>query len=66
VPALMVLEGAQARKAARQEDEDEDEAELGPTFPVPPMDLVVPTGRKARPMATVSAPASIEKGDDDD
>jgi NADH-quinone oxidoreductase subunit H len=66
VPALMVLEGAQARNAARQEEDDEAEAALEPTFPVPPMDLVVPTGRKARPMATVSAPASIEKGDDSD
>jgi NADH-quinone oxidoreductase subunit H len=70
VPALMVLEGAQARRAARQDEDDETEAALEPTFPVPPMDLVVPTGRKARPMAGATvgpaAPASIEKGDDSD
>ncbi|HEY2296504.1 MAG TPA: NADH-quinone oxidoreductase subunit NuoH [Jatrophihabitans sp.] len=70
VPALMVLEGAQARRAARQDEDDEAEAALEPTFPVPPMDLVVPTGRKARPMAgatvAAGAPASIEKGDDSD
>ncbi len=74
VPALMVLEGASARRAARRSDEDEEAAAETPTFPVPPMDLVVPAGRKARPMATVSAPAGLEaapedqprKGDRDD
>jgi NADH-quinone oxidoreductase subunit H len=62
VPALMILEGSAARKLARQDDEDEDEAQQPRTFPVPPMDLVVPTGRKARPMATANAPASVESG----
>jgi NADH-quinone oxidoreductase subunit H len=66
VPGLMALEGAQARRAARRVDEDEAEAREERTFPVPPMDLVVPTGRRARPMATVSAPASIESGDERD
>jgi len=64
----MVLEGASARRAAKRADEDDDAAQEVPTFPVPPMDLVVPAGRKARPMATVSAPAAIEdeKGERDD
>ena len=71
VPALMVLEGASARRAARRADEDEEEASQPSTFPVPPMDLVVPSGRKARPMASVSAPAGIdsaldEKGERDE
>ncbi|MGH8860969.1 MAG: NADH-quinone oxidoreductase subunit NuoH [Jatrophihabitantaceae bacterium] len=63
VPALMVLEGSSARRAARRADEDEAEAGEQRSFPTPPMDLVVPTGRRARPMATVSAPGAIEKGD---
>ncbi len=63
VPALMMLEGASARRLARRAEDDEDAAQEEPTFPIPPMDLVVPTGLKAKPMATVSAPASLEKGD---
>jgi NADH-quinone oxidoreductase subunit H len=52
IPALTILEGAAARKAARKLEEDEDEEALGSTFPVPPMDLVVPS-----PRAMVSATA---------
>jgi NADH-quinone oxidoreductase subunit H len=63
VPALMMLEGASARRIAQRAEDDEDAAQEEPTFPIPPMDLVVPTGLKAKPMATVSAPASLEKGD---
>jgi NADH-quinone oxidoreductase subunit H len=70
VPALMILEGSGARRAARQADEDDEAAQQPTTFPVPPMDLVVPSGRRARPMATVSAPgelsSSTEKGDERD
>jgi NADH-quinone oxidoreductase subunit H len=67
VPALMVLEGASARRAAKRADEDDEAASEPPTFPVPPMDLVVPSGRKVRPMASVSAPAAIdEKGERDE
>jgi NADH-quinone oxidoreductase subunit H len=65
VPALMVLEGASARRAAKRADEDEEAASEAPTFPVPPMDLVVPSGRKARPMASVSAPSGIEPAPDE-
>jgi NADH-quinone oxidoreductase subunit H len=63
VPALMMLEGASARRAARRADEEDELRTEAPTFPVPPMDLVVPTGRP-RPMASVSSPASLEGGDD--
>jgi NADH-quinone oxidoreductase subunit H len=66
VPALMMLEGASARRIARRAEDDEDAAQEAPTFPIPPMDLVVPTGLKAKPMATVSAPAALEKGDGPD
>jgi NADH-quinone oxidoreductase subunit H len=55
VPALMVWEGAGARRLARLAEDDEDEAELPTTFPVPPMDLVVPTA--PRKLATASARA---------
>ena len=65
VPALMVLEGASARRAAKRADEDEEAASEPPTFPVPPMDLVVPSGRKTRPMASVSAPSGIEPAPDE-
>ena len=59
VPALMMLEGASARRAARRADEDEELGQETPTFPVPPLDLIVPTGQQPRPMATASAPASL-------
>ena len=39
VPALMIYEGASARKAADDAADDEDEAALEPTFPTPPLDL---------------------------
>jgi NADH-quinone oxidoreductase subunit H len=66
VPALMMIEGSAARRAARDADDDEAEAAQEPTFPVPPMDLVVPTGRKVRPMATASVEAGPQKGDEHD
>ena len=59
VPALMVLEGAAARRAADHAVDDEEAALEVPLFPVPPLDLVVPTWRKARPMASVTAPAPV-------
>lgn len=43
VPGLMVWEGARARRQAARLDEEEEAAEQPLTFPVPPMDLVVPT-----------------------
>jgi NADH-quinone oxidoreductase subunit H len=64
VPALMLWEGATARRAAQRAEEDELAAEQPPTFPVPPLDLVVP--QRARPMvsAAASGPAGeLQKGD---
>jgi NADH-quinone oxidoreductase subunit H len=51
VPALMMWEGATARRLAARADDDEAEALLAPTFPTPPMDLVVPTPKR---LATAS------------
>jgi NADH-quinone oxidoreductase subunit H len=53
LPALMVVEGHAARKDARDAAEEDEDARLVPTFPVPPMDLVVPS--PPRPLATASA-----------
>jgi NADH-quinone oxidoreductase subunit H len=67
VPALMVIEGASARRSARNSAADDEDARLVPTFPVPPMDLVVPAG--PRPLATASvrpAPPELPEGDNAD
>jgi len=42
VPALMIFEGSAARRAAERADEADEDAEQPLTFPIPPMDLVVP------------------------
>ncbi|WP_375484731.1 NADH-quinone oxidoreductase subunit NuoH [uncultured Jatrophihabitans sp.] len=43
VPGLVVWEGARARRIAELAEDDEDEAQLERTYPVPPLDLHVPT-----------------------
>jgi NADH-quinone oxidoreductase subunit H len=43
VPGLMIWEGARARWLAERADEEDEAAEYPLTFPMPPMDLVVPT-----------------------
>jgi NADH-quinone oxidoreductase subunit H len=64
VPALMIAEGAAARRAAAREAEAEDEAETPLTFPIPPMDLVVPSGSRKQMSAPRREPV-LTKGDDD-
>jgi NADH-quinone oxidoreductase subunit H len=64
VPALMIAEGAAARRAAAREAEAEDEAETPLTFPIPPLDLVVPSGSRKQMSAPRREPA-LTKGDDD-
>jgi NADH-quinone oxidoreductase subunit H len=60
VPGLMIWEGARARRAAELAEDELDAAEEEPTFPVPPMDLVVPTPPRMLTSATVSrAPAEL-------
>jgi NADH-quinone oxidoreductase subunit H len=53
IPALMIWEGATARRIAQRQEDDEAEAALPPAFPTPPMDLVVPRPRKR--LATTAA-----------
>ena len=53
VPGLMIWEGARARRAADRADAEEDAASEPLTFPLPPMDLVVPT--PPRMLSKVSA-----------
>jgi NADH-quinone oxidoreductase subunit H len=72
VPALMLWDATVARRAELEADEDREEAELSPAYPIPPRDLVVPAPSR---MATVSvspgarAPArqsELPEGDGDD
>src|SRR5690348_6482060 len=57
IPALMIWEGATARREALLAEDEEDEAELEPTFPVPPLDLAIPTPPRQLATASVSRPA---------
>jgi len=66
VPTLMMWEGASARRIAEREEDDEAEAQLTPTFPTPPMDLVVPTPKRLT-TASVRPPISaLAEGEDPD
>ena len=61
VPALMVFEGASARRAAELEDDEDEAAQYEQTFPTPPMDLVVPTPpRSLAPAGVGRRPAELE------
>ncbi len=70
VPALMVAEGIVARRNAADDADDADEAQRPTTFPVPPMDLRVPTENRPKPMAGATAirtpVRALEKADDAD
>jgi len=72
VPVLLVIlvlltawESASAKRQAVRAAEEEAEYRLGPTFPIPPMDLRVPRAPK---LARASAPAAVldQKESDDD
>ena len=64
LPAIMIFEGISARKAAARAAEDDEDALFAPTFPVPPMDLVVPASRPPqRIAASVGAPIGLTKAD---
>ena len=70
VPGLMVWDAYRARKIAERAELEEEAAETPLTFPVPPLDLVVPTA--PRLMAKVTAggppaelPEAGEEADDD-
>lgn len=56
IPALVMYEGSAARRAAARAEAEEDDFELEPNFPIPPLDLVVPA--TPRVLATVSGSSS--------
>ncbi len=71
VPALMVLEGASARRTADRADADYEAEQYAPTFPTPPLDLEVPKPpARRRQLARTGAPAApppeLPEGDADD
>jgi NADH-quinone oxidoreductase subunit H len=67
VPALTIWEGAVAKRAADQLAEDEAEELLPPTFPTPPLDLVVPAPKRlARATVTVPSAALAQTEEDHD
>jgi NADH-quinone oxidoreductase subunit H len=66
VPALMMWEGAAARRAAEREADDEAEALLAPTFPTPPMDLVVPTPKRLAKASARPPISALAEGEDPD
>ncbi len=51
-----------AQRAFDEAEDDEEEARLGPTFPTPPMNLVVP--KSPRIAAATRARAALAKGED--
>jgi NADH-quinone oxidoreductase subunit H len=59
VPALMIWEGVHARRNAELAEDEEDEADLPTTFPVPPLDLHVPTPPRQLVTTSVRGPASV-------
>ncbi|WP_375500646.1 NADH-quinone oxidoreductase subunit NuoH [uncultured Jatrophihabitans sp.] len=64
VPGLVVWEGARARRIADEADDDEDDAQLPRTYPVPPLDLHVPTPPRQLATAGVRrAPEQLESGE---
>jgi NADH-quinone oxidoreductase subunit H len=67
VPGLMIWEGARARRLADRADDEAAAAEQVPRFPIPPLDLAVPT--PPRRLTTVSAsraPAELPDGGRDE
>jgi NADH-quinone oxidoreductase subunit H len=66
IPVLMMLEGAAARKGAAREADDEADALLTPTFPTPPMDLVVPTPKRLASASVRQPTSAIAEGEDPD
>ncbi len=63
IPALIVFEGASARRRTDYAEEEDEIATETPVFPIPPMDLVVPPTARPKPMASVSAPGPLPSGD---
>ncbi|MEO8889678.1 MAG: NADH-quinone oxidoreductase subunit NuoH [Jatrophihabitantaceae bacterium] len=66
VPVLMALESSGAKRTARREADDEADARLEPTFPIPPMDLVVPTPKRLASASARTSRSALPEGDDTD
>jgi NADH-quinone oxidoreductase subunit H len=69
VPGLMIWEGSRARRTAERAEDEEDAAQQPLTFPVPPLDLEVPTPPRMLTKVRAGAPPSeLEpgQGDSDD
>jgi NADH-quinone oxidoreductase subunit H len=69
IPGLMAWDAASNRRATERAEDDEADAMLTPTFPIPPMDLVVPSPLRTQRLATASARPStpeLTEGDDAD
>jgi NADH-quinone oxidoreductase subunit H len=66
VPVLMVLEGAAARRAADRAAEDAEAAQQPTTFPIPPLDLVVPTPPRRLATTSAGAPNALRTKDESD
>ncbi|HEU5009021.1 MAG TPA: NADH-quinone oxidoreductase subunit NuoH [Jatrophihabitantaceae bacterium] len=66
VPVLMTLEGAAARRAADRLAEEAAAAQQPTTFPIPPLDLVVPTPPKRLATASAGAPNALPTKDESD
>jgi NADH-quinone oxidoreductase subunit H len=60
LPGVMIWEGARARREADLLDEEDDEAALPTTFPLPPLNLVVP--KSPRELARTNARVSVGAG----
>jgi NADH-quinone oxidoreductase subunit H len=56
VPGLMIWEGYRARQDADRAEREEEAAGAPLTFPVPPLDLVVPTAPRVLTKVTAGAP----------
>jgi NADH-quinone oxidoreductase subunit H len=56
VPGLMIWEGHRARRLVERAEIEEEAAEAPLTFPVPPMDLIVPTAPRLMTKVTAGGP----------
>jgi NADH-quinone oxidoreductase subunit H len=63
VPGLMIWDAHRARVLEDRADEEDEAANAPQTFPVPPMDLVVPTPPRMLTKVTAGGPAAPLPGD---
>jgi NADH-quinone oxidoreductase subunit H len=66
VPGLMIWEGTRAKREAELAEDEEDEAQEALTFPIPPMDLRVPTPPRQLATASVRRPVGELSGGTDE